>query len=365
MTLKNGVASVPTVSRLLSGIDEELFIYAFMEWIGEILQTKGHHIAIDGKAIRAAASKVRGGKTPMILSAIDAATGIIVAQLPIQNKECEITKIPELLDIIDIRDSIITIDAIGTQTSIMKQIEEKCGYFLLTVKGNQDAAQKELINFFEKVEKERKNVKNIRGYQSPYGDLEDKLDRCRTEEKNRDRHEYRECVTCNEVAYLSRTEKDWPFIKTIGCIRTTRILKTADENGNDTTPTPEEFQKKGTRRQQKPTTGSLESDDIEVVGIISNKEMTAEEVQKCRRRHWSIENRLHHVLDDTCREDRSPAKGSKNNLALIRKIAYNILRIMGIQHSNNRPMTEQMDLFADTPELLVEYIFKGITSITR
>ena len=76
-----------------------------------------------------------------------------------------------------------------------------------------------------------------------------------------------------------------------------------------------------------------------------------------------MENRLHHVLDDTFREDRSPAKGSKNNLALIRKFAYNILRIMRIQHSVKESLPEVMDLFADSLELLHKYIFEGITPI--
>ena len=84
---------------------------------------------------------------------------------------------------------------------------------------------------------------------------------------------------------------------------------------------------------------------------------------KCRRDHWSVENRLHHVLDDTFREDRSPAKGSKNNLALIRKFAYNILRIMRIQHSVKESLPEVMDMFADSLELLHKYIFEGITPI--
>ena len=76
-----------------------------------------------------------------------------------------------------------------------------------------------------------------------------------------------------------------------------------------------------------------------------------------------MENRLHHVLDDTFREDRSPAKGSKNNLALIRKFAYNILRIMRIQHSVKESLPEVMDLFADSLELLHKYIFECITPI--
>ena len=197
MALKNGIASVATISRLLSKIDEELFIYAFIEWIGEILQTKGLHIAIDGKAIKAAASKVGGGKTPMILSAVDAATGLILAQLPIQNKECEITKIPELLNLLDIQGSIITIDAIGTQTSIMRQINDSGGCFLLSVKANQPGAYEELSQLFEEAAKDYRKSITIPGFQSPYGHLQDKLDRDETFERNRDRDEYRKCVVCS------------------------------------------------------------------------------------------------------------------------------------------------------------------------
>jgi hypothetical protein len=68
------------------------------------------------------------------------------------------------------------------------------------------------------------------------------------------------------------------------------------------------------------------------------------------------------VLDDTFREDRSPAKGSKNNLALVRKFAYNILRIVMIQQSIEEPMTEVMDLLSDNLDLLGKYIFNGIQS---
>ena len=58
MLLENGIASVPTASRILSGIDEELFALTFIEWIGTIVNTRGTHLAIDGKALRAAMNKV-------------------------------------------------------------------------------------------------------------------------------------------------------------------------------------------------------------------------------------------------------------------------------------------------------------------
>ena len=92
-------------------------------------------------------------------------------------------------------------------------------------------------------------------------------------------------------------------------------------------------------------------------------EMSAKDMGKCKRDHRSVENRLHHVLDDTFREDRSPAKGSKNNLALIRKFAINILRLAQIQRDLSVPMTEMMDLFCDDKELQKKYIFREIKSL--
>jgi len=84
---------------------------------------------------------------------------------------------------------------------------------------------------------------------------------------------------------------------------------------------------------------------------------------KCRRDHWNVENRLHHVLDDTFREDRSPAKGSKNNLALIRKFSFNILRLAQIQRNISLAMTEMMNLFCDDKSLSGKYIFREIESL--
>ena len=125
------------VTLILAGIDEELFALQFIAWIGEIIETRGIHLVIDGKALRAAMEKVKNFRTPMVMNAIDAATGLVLAQLPLQNKECEITAIPELLKVLDIRDSTVTLDAIGTQTEIMGQIIRQGGHFVLTVKRNQ------------------------------------------------------------------------------------------------------------------------------------------------------------------------------------------------------------------------------------
>ena len=360
--LRNGVASAATASRILSGIDEELFLFAFMEWIGEILDTKGLHLAIDGKAIRAAASRVHGRKAPMLLNAVDTATGLVVAQLPIQNKECEITQIPELLKLLDIRGSMITTDAVGTQTSIMEQILGQGGHFLLMVKRNQPLSYEEIVKQFGEVEKDRERMRKESAYHSQYPEMMEKYDEATCFEKNRDRYEYRKYQACSHPDFVTRTKKEWPFLKSVGCVRQTRILMIRDADGADITPDEETFRKKGTFRQPKPETGDREGADIQTIGLISDMEMKAEDMGRCRREHWTVENRLHHVLDDTFREDRSPAKGSKNNLALIRKFAYNILRLAMLHLSTERPMTEMMDLFSDDRKLLERYLFNGIES---
>lgn len=96
--------------------------------------------------------------------------------------------------------------------------------------------------------------------------------------------------------------------------------------------------------------------------MISDMELSAEEMGRIKREHWAVENRLHHVLDDTFREDRSPAKKSKHNLGLIRKFAYNILRIAILSGDCAELITEAMDDFSDDHLLRKKYVFSGIDS---
>ena len=362
LSLKNGIASLSTVSRLLAGIDEELFLFVFIQWIGEIVQTKGVHLAVDGKAVKGAAAKVKGERAPMLLNVVEAATGLVLAHLPIPDKESEITSIPELLKYLNIQGSIITTDALGTQTSVMEQVIRQGGHFVMMVKKNQPNSYEEIIRLFETIEKDRKRMATEPAYQSQYPELNQKYDEISCFEKNRDRYEYREYRIINDPACVSRAKKEWPFLKSVGYVEQTRIRLVRDREGNDITPDRETFRREGSSRQPSPRKGDEEKDDIQVVGIVSDMEMSAEDMGKCKRDHWSVENRLHHVLDDTFREDRSPAKKSKNNLTLIRKFAYNLLRLAQIQKNLSLPMTEIMDLLCDDKVLLGKYIFHEIES---
>ena len=363
MPLKNGIASPPTACRILSGIDEELFAFAFMEWIGEILNTRGLQLVIDGKALRAATAKVRDFRTPMVMNVIEAVTGLVLAQLPMQDKDCEITAIPRLLKLLDIRESTVTIDAIGTQTEIMEQIIGQGGHFVLTVKKNQPQSYDEIMKYFGEMSVDYKKMKKEPDFKPRYPEMMAEYDERYDQEKNRDRYENRWYKACRNVSLLTKTQKEWPYLKTVGHVRQVRIPVERDAQGNDITPDVETFLMKGSRRKPKPVRGDEKSSDIQDVGLISDRILSAEELGRIKRAHWSIENRLHHVLDDTFREDRSPAKKSKNNLALIRKFAYNILRIAMMSESCSGIITEMMDDFCDDPSLIEKYVFNGINSI--
>ena len=125
----------------------------------------------------------------------------------------------------------------------------------------------------------------------------------------------------------------------------------------------EEFLEKGSRRIPAPSAGEGAGKDVQCTALISDLILTAEELGSIKRMHWSIENRLHHVLDDTFREDRSPAKKSRNNLSLIRKYAYNILRLAMYETGLANIMTEMMDCFCDNAALRERYVFQDIASL--
>lgn len=236
LTLKNGIASPATASRLLSDIDEELFMPEFMEWTGEIMSTKGIHLCIDGKALRAAAEKVKGSRTPMVLNAIEAVTGLVVAQLPIRDKECEITAIPELLKLMDIKGSTVTADAIGTQTKIMEQILSQQGHFVMTVKKNQPQSYEEIMKYFGEMSEDHRKMKEDKNHRPRHPEMQEKYEEVYQQERNRDRQEHRWYSVCTECSLLTKVQEEWPFVKTVGKTRQVRIPVERDQDGNDITP---------------------------------------------------------------------------------------------------------------------------------
>lgn len=146
-----------------------------------------------------------------------------------------------------------------------------------------------------------------------------------------------------------------PNIKTVGWLRQIRIPIEKDSDGNDITPGLKTFLEKGSMRKPGITVGDTLTDEVHQVGILSDMRIGAEEALNIKRRHWKIENSLHHVLDDVFCEDRSCTRRSKNNLALVRKFAYNILKIACIQDNTGKGVREMSDIFADKLEVLAQH----------
>lgn len=358
LTLKNGIPSLSTFSRIACGIDEELLSLAFTDWIGSILSTRGIHIVIDGKALRAATEKIKDKKAPYILNAMDAATNLVIAQIPIPEKTNEMTAIPKLLEILDITGSTVTIDAIGATETILRMIEGKKGYFVQQIKRNCSATYQEIQNIFVGLEKEKAAdpetfAKENKERYSEYSSCE----------KNRERVEYREvkCYT-NDYA-IRKIREELPFICSVASSCQVRIPKEKDADGNDVTPDKETFLKQGSRKCPKPTEGDKLTDQIQKVGLVSNHTLTAEEIARYKRDHWRIENCLHHVLDEDFLEDKCTARKSKNVLSVLRKTAYNIIRLMQIDARKDREFViDVIDELTEDFSAALKWIFDPIPS---
>lgn len=285
LDLKYGVPSADTLLRVFAIIEPEKFMQMFYQWIRDVLsaiqknnESELQHIAIDGKAVRAAA--VKGGNIPYIISAYLENYGLSIGQLKVGEKTNEIKEIPKLLKELDITDCVITIDAIGCQKQIAKQIIDQKGHYCLAVKTNQAILYEEIKEYFSYAEK--KEAKKLSTYE--------------TLEKNHGRIEKRKYWISSDIGYLTGKEK-WKNLKTIGKVESIREMD--------------------------------EKRSFETRYYILDQEMTAEEMSRIVRGHWGIENSLHWVLDVHFREDACKIKTEKamQNLSLIRKICYNLMKL--------------------------------------
>ena len=111
----------------------------------------------------------------MMLHVMDAATGLVLAQKPIPDKENEIKSIPELLSYLDIQESTITADALNTQTRVMEQIISQGGHFVMMVKKNQPASYEEIIEQFDEMKEERKRMAEDPAGKSRYPQFMEKI----------------------------------------------------------------------------------------------------------------------------------------------------------------------------------------------
>ena len=315
LNLKNGTPSHDTLSKVFASISSKKFLEIFIEWIKEIINDKGLHLSIDGKAVKSARDAINGGNTPYIVSAFLNDIGLSVGQVKVDDKSNEITAIPELIRLLDIENKVITIDAIGTQEDICNLItsKEKNGQFILKVKDNQKDLKDDIKTYFD-LGLKREDTE-IAIWETDY-------------EKDHGRIEKRVYYLSYNVDCISNKNK-WKSVNAIGRIDVHRI-----ENNKE----------KITKHH-----------------YILSKKFELQTFMKVTREHWNIECGLHWRLDVIMDEDHSRSRegNSINNLSLVRKIVFNLIKLdntMGEKLTMKQKMTRYISNFKNIENLIFNVI---------
>lgn len=278
------IPSHDTLGHFFAVLDREEFQKGFRSWVEEIQKTVQGVIAIDGKQMRRSHDKGIGKGAIHMVSAWGCENGLVLGQQKIAEKSNEITAIPRLLEQLDLRGCIITIDAMGCQKEIAQQIVRQKGDYVLSLKGNQGQLHEDVASLFSYFEKT-----NF---------VEPTHEYVQTVNKGHGRIEVRECWTFNPHKWSScfRTLDQWAGLQTVGMVRAHRT-----EQGQTTSET--RF-------------------------VISSLGLSARPILEATRAHWGIENQLHWVLDVVFKEDLSRVRvgNAAENLSVIRHLALNLIR---------------------------------------
>ena len=288
LDLKNGVPSHDTFRRIFCILEFDEFQKFFIKWTSEIrkkLNIKNDQICIDGKTLRRC-FKSRSSKALHLVSAWSSGTSLSLGQVATAEKSNEITAIPELLKILEIKGCLVSLDAMGCQRNIADKIVKKGADYLLAVKENQK-------NLYEATEEIFRRSSTTYNKKLKFDNYE------LSEKNNHGRDEIRKCRVIyfeKEVGFFPH--KDWSDVSSIVRIQSERIIK---------------------------TTGEVSS---EVRYYISSSNKSACEFNSSVRNHWGIENKLHWSLDVALREDDSRiwADESGKNFSLLRKMVLNLLK---------------------------------------
>ena len=285
LELPNGIPSHDTFGRVFSLINPKEFERCFCEWISSLtINVSQEIIAIDGKTLCGSHNRKKGIKPLHLVSAWAVKNRLMLGQVRTEEKSNEIEAIPRLLNMIDVTGSIVTIDAMGCQKTIAKQIAKQGAHYVLALKGNQHTLYDNVASIFITQNNAVKRYKNM-------------LSRVKVEKiRQHGRIETRRYTLISARDPLL-FDLRWPALKSIGMVETTRTINHQVE--------------KVTRY----FLTSLEHEDIN-------------DFMRAVRQHWEIEINLHWSLDVSFNEDLNRVRSghASENLAIVRRIALNLLK---------------------------------------
>ncbi len=283
---KNGIPSEDTFRYVFMALDPKRFGDCFARWMSFLHGHVDGLIAIDGKCCRG--SRKGKGQSPLnIVNAFCHERGIVLGAIDTPDKSNEITVLPELLRLLDIKGCVVTLDAMGCQKKVVAQIIDQKGDYLISLKGNQGNLHRDVADFFDAHEQTDANFQE-RDFAAEVFEHE---------EKSHGRHYRRRVVVSSDFCGGLKTYmKDWKGLNTV-----VRLESWRTENGKTT------YEKRY---------------------AISSLSPNAQHIAEAMRGHWSVENQDHWMLDVYFGEDASRIReghGAKN-LATLRRLCLNLVR---------------------------------------
>ena len=291
LNLRNGIPSHDTFNRVFALLDPKEFLDCFLRWTQSLRQAVAQEIvALDGKALRRALNKDQSIK--YVVSAWAESNGLVLGQLKVADKSNEITAVPQLLRVLELSGCIVTIDAMGCQKNIAKEIKEADADYVLALKGNQETVHEEVKTFLDATLEERQTPRAVGAKLSKAAA---NLASLQTVEKDHGRVETRRYYQSDQLDWFADRCK-WEGLQSVGMVESVREVE-----GKTT---------------------------VERRYYLSSLSLGIETFARAVRSHWGVENKVHWIMDVCFREDQSRARTghAAENLASLRRLALNLLK---------------------------------------